>query len=178
MIEARNNNQLGSNICNIKDCKNKNQNGRCSLPCVNIDRTYEETDPRYCLEFKSRKNCSGQNLANAMRELAKKEGWKIETISIKIKYKKDVGAFIREIERAHKKAAKSKLIFTGIVLSENTSQNVRKKPFFMTLDNKDIICSKCGKRKGEHNAVHGWCPTKFKWAKWDMKHVFRNPRKL
>jgi hypothetical protein len=81
MIEARNNNQLGSNICNIKDCKNKNQNGRCSLPCVNIDRTYEETDPRYCLEFKSRKDhcgCGSQKYLSGGRHHYPKDhaGWK------------------------------------------------------------------------------------------------------
>lgn len=45
-------------------------------------------------------------------EMKKKFGDKAETVTVTMKYRKEVGAFVRKIEKAHKKAGKSKLFFT------------------------------------------------------------------
>ncbi len=45
-------------------------------------------------------------------EMKKKFGNEAETVTVTMKYRKQVGAFVRKIEKAHKKAGKSKLIFT------------------------------------------------------------------
>lgn len=45
-------------------------------------------------------------------EIKKKFAQQAEIISINIKYKRNIGRFIRKIERAHKKAAKSTLSFS------------------------------------------------------------------
>ena len=54
---------------------------------------------------------SGQKLAAALE----KEFGPLEKISIKIKFKKAVDRFINEIEKAHKAAGKSKLVFKGLI---------------------------------------------------------------
>lgn len=46
------------------------------------------------------------------KEIKKKFGSEAETVTVKMKYRKQVGAFVRKIEKAHEKAEKSKLIFT------------------------------------------------------------------
>jgi len=45
-------------------------------------------------------------------EIKKKFAQQTEIISINMKYKRNIGRFIRKIERAHKKAAKSTLSFS------------------------------------------------------------------
>jgi len=45
-------------------------------------------------------------------EIKKKFGNQAETVTVTMKYRKQVGAFVRKIEKAHKKAGKSKLVFT------------------------------------------------------------------
>ena len=45
-------------------------------------------------------------------EIRKKFANKTEIISINMKYKRNIGRFIRKIERAHKKADKSTLSFS------------------------------------------------------------------
>ena len=46
------------------------------------------------------------------KEIKKKFGEQTESISINMKYKRNIGRFIRKIERAHKKAEKSTLSFS------------------------------------------------------------------
>jgi len=48
------------------------------------------------------------------KEIKKKFGSEAETVTVKMKYRKQVGDFVREIEKAHEKTEKSKLIFTLI----------------------------------------------------------------
>lgn len=50
---------------------------------------------------------------NIAKEMEKKFGNKTETVTVKMKYQKQVGAFVKKIEKAHKNAGKSKLIFTS-----------------------------------------------------------------
>ena len=45
------------------------------------------------------------------KEMAKAFGAEAKTVSVKIQHKKAVGDFVRKIEKAHKDAAKSKLVF-------------------------------------------------------------------
>ena len=46
------------------------------------------------------------------KEIKKKFAEQTEIISIDMKYKRNIGRFIRKIERAHKRAAKSTLSFS------------------------------------------------------------------
>jgi len=46
------------------------------------------------------------------KEMKKKFGAKAETVEVTMKYRKEVKSFVKKIEKAHKKAGKSKLIFT------------------------------------------------------------------
>ncbi|GMT40102.1 MAG: hypothetical protein IEMM0001_0837 [bacterium] len=45
-------------------------------------------------------------------EMKKKFGDQAETVTVTMKYRRQVGAFVKKIEKAHKKAGKSKLSFT------------------------------------------------------------------
>ncbi|NOZ87477.1 MAG: hypothetical protein GXP49_14640 [Deltaproteobacteria bacterium] len=49
---------------------------------------------------------------NIAKEMKKKFGNQAETVTVTMKYRKQVGAFVKKIEKAHKKAGKSKLLFT------------------------------------------------------------------
>jgi len=44
-------------------------------------------------------------------EIKKKFGNEAETVTVTMKYRRQVRAFFRKIEKSHKKAGKSKLIF-------------------------------------------------------------------
>jgi len=59
---------------------------------------------------KSQGKFSSPNIA---KEMKKRFGNNIEAITVTMKYQKQVGDFVKKIEKAHKKAAKSKLIFTS-----------------------------------------------------------------
>jgi len=59
---------------------------------------------------KSQAKFSSPNIA---KEMKKKFGNKTETVTVTMKYQKQVGAFVKKIEKAHKNAGKSKLIFTS-----------------------------------------------------------------
>lgn len=45
-------------------------------------------------------------------EMKKKFGNRTEIIAISMKYQKQIGSFIRKIEKAHKEAGKSNLLFS------------------------------------------------------------------
>jgi len=45
------------------------------------------------------------------REMAKLFGDRAKTVPVEIKFAEQAGAFVRKIENAHRKAAKSKLVF-------------------------------------------------------------------
>ncbi len=45
-------------------------------------------------------------------EMKKKVGNEAEMVTVTMKYRKQVEAFVKKIEEAHKKAGKSKLVFT------------------------------------------------------------------
>ena len=46
------------------------------------------------------------------KKMQKKFGKTTTTVSVDMKYRRDVGNFVRQIEKAHKQAAKSKLKFS------------------------------------------------------------------
>ena len=46
------------------------------------------------------------------KEMKKKFGNRTESIAISMKYQKQIGSFIRKIEKAHKEAGKSDLLFS------------------------------------------------------------------
>jgi len=45
------------------------------------------------------------------REMAKMFGDEAKTVTVEMKYRREVGRFVRKIEKAHKQAEKSKLVF-------------------------------------------------------------------
>jgi hypothetical protein len=49
--------------------------------------------------------------ADLARKMADKFGTSQESVKVDMRYAKEVQAFIRKVEDAHKKAAKSKLVF-------------------------------------------------------------------
>ena len=62
------------------------------------------------MKEKSQNRFSSPNIA---KEMKRKFGNQTETVTVTMKYQKQVGAFVRKIEKAHKNAGKSKLIFTS-----------------------------------------------------------------
>jgi len=54
-----------------------------------------------------------RKLRDGMLEIAAKNGWKVETICIKMRPYKEIAEFIKKIEDAHKNARNSKLIYAG-----------------------------------------------------------------
>ncbi len=57
-------------------------------------------------------------LSEGMLELAAKEGWKVETIEIKMRPYADIANFLKRIKRAEEAARRSKIVFCNYAYSQ------------------------------------------------------------